>query len=94
MAEPIPFKQANANLVGGEAHPDVCDLPVCRAESDVGPLVISCWRLTKPEIAEIERTGLLWVTVVGHTTPPIAIHVSSPFLQPPPIVEDNSGEGG
>lgn len=79
MAEPIPFKEANTNLTRGKNHESVCDLPVCRADTEVGPVVISCWRLTKPEIEEVVRTGHVWLTVLGSTTPPVAVAAKSPF---------------
>lgn len=79
MAEPIPFKEANAELGRGENHESVCSLPVCKAETEIGPCLISCWRLTKPEIEEIARTGVVWLTVLGPSQPPVAVAAMSPF---------------
>lgn len=75
MAEPVPFKEANVTLGAPPGSPNVLELSVYRGEG----LVVSKWRLTEPEIAEIVRTGFVWVSVVGRTTPPLAVHAITPF---------------
>lgn len=44
------------------------------------PLVISQWKLTKEELAEVNRTGRVWLTVFGVTMQPVALHTASPFV--------------
>lgn len=77
--EPIPFKEANDTLGGG--RPDVSDLPIARANMPNGtPIIISKWQLTNPEIAEIVRTGQLYIMVVSNITHhPIAPMAFNPF---------------
>lgn len=49
-------------------------------ESDKSfPVVISCWKLTKEELEEINRTGRVWLYVWGQTMPPVSLAVACPF---------------
>lgn len=77
MAEPIPFPQQNANLTAPSGSPDVLDLPVHRANG----MIVSKWRLTKPEIEEMARTGVVWLWVLGDRMPPVSIRTNDPFGQ-------------
>lgn len=83
MADPIPFKEANEFMAPpadvADRYTNVLELPLHRTEGDPEVLV-SCWRLTVPEIEEITRTGLLWVQVLGPNHPPMAIRTSRPFI--------------
>ncbi|MDH3232222.1 MAG: DUF2203 domain-containing protein [Alphaproteobacteria bacterium] len=55
--------------------PDQCvDLPVFRD----GRQIISCWRLTEDELAQIAETGCVWLSVLGIGTPPVCIMGHSP----------------
>jgi hypothetical protein len=81
MAEGVPFKESNGTMGCGQNDPDrVYDLPVYFGTYDDGSRdIISCWQLTTEEIAEIARTGKVWLRVLGTGMPPIAIQASSPF---------------
>ena len=54
-----------------------CDMPVAAD----GVQVISCWRLDEADMAEIQRTGVVWLAVLGATTPPVklTVHTSDLF---------------
>lgn len=55
-------------------------LSVYRGPMEGGiPVVVSCWKPTKDELAEITRTGRVWLTVMGTTMPPVAVSGFSPF---------------
>lgn len=55
-------------------------LSVYRGSSTDGlPIVISCWKLTKDELEEFQRTGRVWLYVVGHSMPPVSVEVKNPF---------------
>lgn len=72
MAVGIAFPEANGMLgppPGSEA--DVYPLPVRRV---VGAFV-SCWRPSPEEIAEILRTGVIWLSVWGAVSQP-PVHVT------------------
>jgi hypothetical protein len=60
---------------------DECDaLSVFRGNSSDGsPVVISCWKLKVEELAEINRTGRIWLWVHGPTMPPVSLEVANPF---------------
>lgn len=62
---------------------DECDaLSVWRGAigSHDGPqVVISCWKPTKEELEEINRTGRVWVIVLGQSMPPICPTGTNPF---------------
>lgn len=76
MAEPTPFLEQNMVLkpaAGDEDH--VSDLP---AHYDDSGIFISSWKLSPEEIAEITRTGVVWLHVWGRH-PPIAVTGFSPF---------------
>lgn len=53
------------------------------------PVVISCWKPTKEELAEIQKTGRVWLIVWGITMPPACVLGEKPFVAPP---ENNSPE--
>lgn len=72
-----------------ECGSEVECLSVCRTETvDGTPVVISCWKLTAEELAEINRTGRVWLLVVGETMPPVALNGLRPFAD-----ESGSMEG-
>jgi len=70
MAQPLAFPEAN-----------VIYYPPAGMEDDVLPLhvrrgdgcLISCWKLTAEEVAEILRTGVVWLSVLGRGLPPVMI---------------------
>lgn len=83
MAEPTTFPEANAVLVGSpedRAAGTVLDLPIHRYKDlDGAHHVISCWALSAEELAEIARTGRVWLYSWGVTHPPISVHGQTPF---------------
>lgn len=78
--KPIPFKEANLKLGAPKSMPECSELPVY---SDAR-MCISKWSLTQEEIAEIQRTGNLWLIVWSDVTqPPVSIVAKSPFTPQP-----------
>lgn len=47
--------------------------------------VITCWQLTPEEVAEVVRTGKVWLGIVGIATPPAWIQGTPPFTEEQPI---------
>lgn len=41
--------------------------------------MISCWELEPGELEEIQRTGRIWLSVIGHIHPPVNITAEKPF---------------
>lgn len=70
MAQPFAFPEAN-----------VIYYPPAGMEEDVVPLhvrrldgcLVSCWRLSAEELAEVLRTGVVWLSVMGRMLPPVMI---------------------
>ena len=58
-----------------------CDpLNILRAATPSGhPVLISCWKLTRQELEEINRTGRIWLTIYGDMMPPVALDVKKWF---------------
>jgi len=80
---PTSFTESNCVLdkPDGTTYDECQVLSVWRGTSIDGvPLVISCWKLTKEELAEINETGRVWLTILGETMPPAAVEVKSPFI--------------
>ncbi len=80
---PCSFTEANVVL---DRPPDMtadqCDpLSVLRTSTEQGmPVVVSCWKLTQEELAEIVRNGgRIWLTVYGQTMPPVSLSGQRPF---------------
>lgn len=82
---PIDFPEANGLLVGSpedRAAGTVVDLPVHHYNDlDGNPHVISKWQLSPDELAEVMRTGVVWLHAWGTTHPPIAMSGTSPFAR-------------
>lgn len=45
------------------------------------PCVVTCWKPTVEELAEIQRTGRVWLMLIGQSMPPALVSGVSPFLQ-------------
>lgn len=45
------------------------------------PVVVSCWKPTKEELEEINRTGRIWLYIYGYTMQPAAIGGHDPFKE-------------
>lgn len=80
---PTNFDESNSFL----DPPEGVDLEDCTALSvwqgpdTVGrPMIVSCWKPTAEELAEINRTGRVWLMVWGGMTPPAALSGLNPFV--------------
>jgi hypothetical protein len=71
---PTAFDEENCVLDGppGTTSAEVAPLSVWRGvQLDGTPVVISCWKVTKEELERIQKTGRIWIYVMGDTMPPI-----------------------
>lgn len=75
MAEAIYTNLCNmrARLPKGCEQPDVGALPCLRTEIDGRPVIISWWRPTLRERLRIAAGGLIRLSVIGRTTPPVVV---------------------
>jgi hypothetical protein len=69
---PIPFKESNVVFTAPAGMKDCDPLPAFRGEDEQGAYIYSRWELTKAEIEDIVRTGILQVWVYGAGLPPMA----------------------
>lgn len=82
MMIPTSFDESNAVLdkpkcIGRE---DCTALSVLRVTDGNGfPVVISCWKLTKEELEEVNKTGRVWLGVLGTTMPPVYLTIAKPL---------------
>lgn len=74
MANPVIFEGVN-DILGPPADDDsdVQSLPILRQRN----ACISCWELDEDELAEIIRTGRVFLSVHGRTHPPLYIGTDS-----------------
>lgn len=76
------FDEENCVLDGppGTTSEDCEPLSVWRGRTNKGnPVVISCWKPTKQELEEINKTGRVWLMVWGETMPPVALLGNYPW---------------
>lgn len=76
--KPVDFPESNLTLIKPDNMTDeeCSSLKVWRGEG----MFVSCWEPTSEELAEINKTGKIWLSVWGDTTPPIAAMGINPFL--------------
>ncbi len=93
MAVGVPFNEANTVLRAptqeDQAAGTVYDLHVHRyRDLDGQANVISKWKLSPEELAEVVRTGgEIWFNCWGATHPPIWISGTNPFVRQAPDKE-------
>jgi len=80
---PKEFLGANSTLKKPKNWKDdqCSDLPVFQVNDPTLKTLIrtSCWEVTPEEMQEIQRTGEVWLTVVGASHPPVLLQGISPF---------------
>lgn len=82
MAEACSFPESDAVLdkPNGMTYEDCSALSILRVQTADGmPAVVSCWKLTAEELAEINRTGRVWLMIYGVTMPPSVVCGEKPF---------------
>lgn len=84
MAHSIPFKEVNVHLGIGTSGADyelqIHSGPVVLASGKESNMMTSCWRFTRPELEEIQRTGCCWLSMLGSAHPPVAVTATKPAL--------------
>lgn len=78
--DPAEFSQAHSCLKKApEDEREIRDLPVHYDPETF--CLTSCWQLTEADLAEINRTGQLWVQMLcAGSPPPVLATAFSPFL--------------
>lgn len=64
-----------------EMTAEECDPAQVFVGIDTGgrPIVITCWKPTREELDEIERTGRVWLILYGRTMQPAIVTGFKPF---------------
>jgi hypothetical protein len=47
---------------------------------DQVPTLISKWQLSKEDLEEIQKTGCIWLSIVGRGMPPVSLFTENPFI--------------
>lgn len=63
MALAVPFAGANFTFKAPPDRDDIGDLHTFRQPN--GPCNVSCWELTEEELAEVNRTGRIFLSVAS-----------------------------
>lgn len=76
--KPIETKSCNAvyTLEG------CLDLPATKFESNVGSGVECCFELEPGDLEEIQRTGRIYLDILGDGVPPVCISAKSSLILP------------
>jgi hypothetical protein len=78
--KPINFKESTHVYTPPEGMDGCGDLHV----HDTGEALISKWQLSAVELAEINRTGCVYLWVWGRGQPPVVIEARDPFVEVAP----------
>jgi hypothetical protein len=80
----VEFKESNCVFGKPVDMTDEQCLPlsVWRGNCDDGtPEIISCWKLSKEDLEEINKTGTIWLRIIGQGMPPVSLQTETPFIQ-------------
>lgn len=82
VALPATFREQNQVLAAprdeaGQAEEGVWDIPCAVHQHGV----ITCWKFSPAMTEELQRTRRLYVSILGHSIPPMSLTVASPFLE-------------
>lgn len=102
MANGVGFEGANHVFQAPPGDTNCVDLETFTD----GTQVISCWRLSEEELAEVARTGVVWLSVRGRALPPVLVSgqalvsivdhpaQAEPLLPKKPVMDRVKGGGG
>lgn len=80
--KPTSFKETNA-VLGAGGNPDTDSLPVAHSIQEHNgvpyPYIVAKFKLEPAEIEEIQKTGSIWICIMGGGMPPILPTVLDPF---------------
>lgn len=70
--KPVKFEGANAKLIA----PGCGELPVIQTKDNC---LVSCWEMSEEERNNFEKTGRIWLSVIGLKHPFVCMSVEQPF---------------
>lgn len=84
MMPAVDFPEANftfakpSDMTDEQCYP----LQVWKGKDDSGfPVIISKWTLNAEDLAEIQKTGAIYLIITGQGMPPVSLHVETPFVK-------------
>lgn len=85
---PIDFEARNFVFTkpAGWTDEQCMDLPVWKGqipiddEGNKSNSIISCWKLSKEDLDEILKTGVIWLSINGTGMPPVSLFTENPFI--------------
>lgn len=79
--QPSAFNESNMVLDTPKGFDPVKIQPMHahRAEQDGIPATITCWKVSAAELEEINRTGRIWLWIIGRMHPPVHVSGVNPF---------------
>ena len=84
---PVSFPESNKVFVKPKDMTDeqCSDLPVWYGgvpideQGNQVPAIISCWRFSKEDLEQIQKTGCIWLSITGVGMPPVSLFTEHPF---------------
>lgn len=79
---PTTFSESNFTFTKPQSMTDeqCMDLPVFKGvDQDGFPIIISCWKFSKEDLEEIQRTGHIFLSISGQGMPPVGLFTENPF---------------
>lgn len=84
---PVDFPARNFVYQKPEGWTDeqCSDLPVWKGSAPIddhgntAPTIISCWKLSKEDLEEIQKTGVIWLSISNTGVPPVSLFTENPF---------------
>lgn len=70
--KPVKFEDANAKMIA----PGCGELPVIQTKDNC---LVSCWEMSEEEKKEFEKTGKIWLSVIGLKHPLVCMSVEQPY---------------
>ena len=69
-----------SDVIYGENQPEYWPLPAKLGNRKVGE-IHTCWELTPEELQEIQKTGVIWLSILTFHNPlqPVALSATKPF---------------
>lgn len=80
---PVDFPERNKVFTKPESMTDeeCSDLPVWQGKTtDNFPCIISCWKFSKEDLEEIQKTGCIYLSITGNGMPPVSLFTENPFV--------------
>lgn len=77
---PINFPGVNFTIRNPNQRDLPTSIPVFSGFSPaIKPCIISCWRFSEEDIENIQKTGIIWIEIMGYHLSPHTLITGNPF---------------